>query len=349
MTPTNTALSVVSAEPPQIPVAQIERAVEQQFGLQGDFSPLVGERDQNLHLKVDLGAEYVVKVASAAEPTSATDFQIEALLHLEKVHTVLAPCVVRTLDGRALGSIEHDGTTYRLRLVSYLAGELLTSTAIDPELARDFGAQLASLDIGLKGFSHEGETPNLLWDLQRAAELRDVLGSIDDPAVLERVTRVIDDFDEFVAPELRSLRAQVIHGDANPENVLIDASSRRVTGFIDFGDMVRAPLVIDVAIAASYLRSTRADVLEFIVPFVVGYHAKNPLQLGELVLMFDLVRARLATTITLLYWRLAARDDDDPYRQKTLARESGAHAFLSALDALGRGEFLKTLRHALRL
>lgn len=349
MTPTSSALSVVSAEPPQIPVAQIERAVEQQFGLQGDFSPLVSERDQNFHLKSIPGAEYVVKVASAAEPTGASDFQIAALLHLEKARTVSAPCVVRTLEGRSSGSIEHNDTTYRLRLVSYLAGELLTSAAIDPDLARDFGVQLASMDIGLEGLSHEGETPDLLWDLQRAAGLRDILGCINDPTVLRRVTRVIDDFDKLVSPKLRSLRAQVIHGDANPENVLIDPSSRRVTGFIDFGDMVRAPLVFDVAIAASYLRTTDADALELITPFVVGYHANNPLQASELALLFDLVRARLATTITLLYWRLAARDDDDPYRQKTLDREAGAYAFLTALDELGRADFLGILRLRLRL
>lgn len=343
------ALSAVSAEPPRIPVAQIARSVEQQYGLSGNYVSLVSERDQNFRLKTADRTDYVVKVTSSAEAEVVSAFQVAALQYLETVKAVSVPRIIPTLDARSSGSIDYEGRAYRMRLVSYLSGKPLASAAIDSRVARDFGAQLATLDIGLEGFSHAGETPELLWDLQRAADLRDVLGCIDEPNVLQRVTRVIDDFEELVSPELCSLRAQVIHGDANPENVLTDPSSRQVTGFIDFGDMVRAPLVVDVAIAASYLRSTAADALELIVPFVAGYHAKNPLRLEELALLFDLVRARLATTITLLFWRLAARDDDDPYRQKTLARESDAHVFLNALDTLGRADFLKVLRHELRL
>jgi Ser/Thr protein kinase RdoA (MazF antagonist) len=52
------------------------------------------------------------------------------------------------------------------------------------------------------------------------------------------------------------LRAQVIHSDANPENVLV--AGKRL-GFIDFGDAIKAPLVFDVAIAASYMRVFDGD------------------------------------------------------------------------------------------
>ena len=61
-----------------------------------------------------------------------------------------------------------------------------------------------------------------------------------------------------VKPRLAGLRHQVIHNDYHLFNVLVaqdDAS--RVTGIIDFGDMIRAPLVAEVATAAAYqLRGT---------------------------------------------------------------------------------------------
>jgi Ser/Thr protein kinase RdoA (MazF antagonist) len=346
MSPPVTAHTVVSAEPPHIPVADVELAVTQQFGVHGSYLPLVSERDQNFRLRTSGGAEYVVKVASSAEPGRVTDFQLAALRHLETAGTVRVPKVMATLDGRHAGSIEYAGQVYRLRLVSYLAGETLASVPLDMDMARDLGASLARLDLGLDGFSHEGERPLLLWDLQRAGELRDLLDGIDSPAIRGEVLRVIDDFDQRVRPELNRLRKQVIHGDANPDNVLVNPVSRRVSGFIDFGDMVRAPLVFDVAIAAAYLRTSKADTLGLIAPFVAGYHALCPLFDAELALLFDLVRARLATTITLLYWRLDARGDDDLYRQKTLARESDAVDFLAALDDLGRAAFLHGLQGA---
>jgi len=341
-----TAHTAVSAEPPRVPVAEVERAVKRQFGLSGHYLPLVSERDQNFRLKASSGDQYVVKVTSAAEPRPVSDFQIAALLHLEKVGTVPVPKVVAALDGQHSGRIEHAGNSHILRLVSYLAGEPLTSVPANADIARDIGGSLARLDLGLDGFAHEGENPVLLWDLQRAGELRDLLDRIDSPDIRGSVLRAVDDYDQRVLPELGSLHTQVIHGDANPENILVDAASGRVSGFIDFGDMVRAPLVFDVGIAASYLRASDADAVELIAPFVAGYHAIRPLSVAELALLFDLARARLATTITLLFWRLDARDRDDPYRQKTLDRESDAIAFLNALDELGRAAFLRELQRA---
>ncbi len=341
-----TAHAAVSAEPPRIPAADIELAVERQFGLCGRYLPLVSERDQNYRLTTSSGDEYVVKVTSAAEPRPVSDFHIAALQHLEKVGTVPVPRVVPALDGRYSGRIEYAGKSHMLRLVSYLAGEPLTSVPVNADTARDLGGTLARLDLGLDGFSHEGENPVLLWDLQRAGELRGLLDRIDNPITRRSVLRAIDDYDQRVLPELGSLHTQVIHGDANPENVLVDPGSGRVSGFIDFGDMVRAPRVFDVAIAASYLRASEKNALELIAPFVAGYHAVRPLSVAELAQLFDLVRVRLATTITLLYWRLDARDHNDPYRQKTLDRESEAIAFLTILDELGRATFLRELQCA---
>jgi Ser/Thr protein kinase RdoA (MazF antagonist) len=348
MHPTLTAHSAVSEAPPDIDIGEITDVVKRQFGLEGDYSRLVSERDQNFHLKATDGRQYVVKATSAAQATIVTEFQIEALLHLERSVMVRVPRVIRTIDGRSTGRIDHGKRSFALRVVSYLDGRNLAAMVIDANLAQDFGGELANLDIGLEGFSHEGERPVLLWDLQRVAELRDLLHFVDDPSMRNSVSRSVDDFEKIVSPEISALRSQVIHGDANPENVLVDPTSRHVSGFIDFGDMVRAPLIFEVAIATSYMRAGEANPLELIAPFVAGYHAAKPLLEAEIALLFDLVRARLATTVTLLCWRLSARHDADSYRQKTLEQEAGAYAFLQALEKLGRAGFMRVLGPSLR-
>ena len=224
-------------------------------------------------------------------------------------------------------------------MVSYLEGSPLADAAIDDLLAHEFGRQLATLGRGLCGFSHAGEKPLLLWDLQRVAELRPLQHHIDDRRGLDAVGSATEDFEHRIVPLLDRLPAQVIHGDPNPENVLLGAENRRFSGFIDFSDAIRAPRVFDVAIAASYLRADSPNPLRLIASFVGGYTAVTPLQDNEIDALFDLVRARLVTTITLLYWRLAARDEQDTYRQKTLRLESGAIDFLHSLDSLGRADF----------
>ena len=68
--------------------------------------------------------------------------------------------------------------------------------------------------------------------------------------------RLLEGFERHAVPLLRGLRRQVIHNDFNPHNVLADAvDDTRIAGVIDFGDMVHAPLVQDLATACAYLKA----------------------------------------------------------------------------------------------
>ncbi len=319
----------------------VRQAVSEQFGLDGAYRPLVSERDQNFHLQTPGGRQFVVKVTSAAEPRVVTDFHLASLLHLEAVGADSMPRVVRTWAGATAGRIESDRGMHVLRVVTYLDGTPLALVPIDARIAREVGTRLAKLDSALQGFKHPGERPVLLWDLQRATELRALSHYIDTESTARSVARAIDDFERNVVPRLDSLRRQVIHGDANPENVLLD-EDRCVSGFIDFSDSVNAPLIFDAAIAASYLRSP--EPLALITPFIDAYHNVLPVRADEIEVFLDVVRARLAATISILYWRLAERASGDPYREKTLQTEGEAIRFLEALDTLGRDEFVSGIR-----
>jgi len=46
-------------------------------------------------------------------------------------------------------------------------------------------------------------------------------------------------------------------------------------------------------------------------------------------------------TLIILHWRLAARDEDDPYRKKSLAVNRNALDFLQNLSNFGREAFIQ--------
>jgi Ser/Thr protein kinase RdoA (MazF antagonist) len=119
-------------------------------------------------------------------------------------------------------------------------------------------------------------------------------------------------------------------------------------GVIDFGDMVHAPLVADVAIGAAYMRMQDGDPLTLISPFIAGYCAVTNLEDAEIELLYDLIRTRLITTIILRYWRIAAHDADDAYSQSLLQGEGNAERFLLAIDAVPREHFNAQIRQACR-
>lgn len=333
------ALASVAAEPPSLERDAVASAVETLFGLQGRYRSLISERDQNFRLTTAAGEGYVVKVTGSTESQLVSDFQIDALLHLEAVGLQGVPRVFRTLSGQAHGRISSaEGAEYCLRVVTFLEGDLLGDSDTTPALARSFGQRVAELDRALQNFSHPGENQVLLWDMQRAGELLGLCGHIFDTAIRNQVESAIREFKTRLLPGFANLPHQVIHNDANSENVLVDSSSA-VSGIIDFGDMLRAPRIVEIATAVSYFPPGDDDPLTLISAFVNGYQAKNPLLVQELDVLFGLIRTRLSMSLTISYWRRAARSKNDPYQQKSLSGEQGALRLLRQLSDIGSGIF----------
>jgi hydroxylysine kinase len=63
---------------------------------------------------------------------------------------------------------------------------------------------------------------------------------------------VVDQFKYVCLPRLPPLESCLIHNDANDHNVVLDASASRVLGIIDFGDMVYAPRIVELAVTITY-------------------------------------------------------------------------------------------------
>jgi len=201
----------------------------------------------------------------------------------------------------------------------------------------------------LRDFEHPGDQQVLLWDMQRAADLQALLVHVPDKRLRAEIGGCLDDFAANAAPRLGALRSQVIHNDLNPGNVLVTNSEpASVAGVIDFGDMIRAPLIIDLAVAVAYLRGDDDDVLAPLTSFVSGYDSVTRLEDAELELLYDLVRTRLATTLAILHWRLSARGEGDAYTADSLHGGETATRFLRAINETPRAEFAARLHASCR-
>jgi len=339
-------LQVIGELPPRFTCAEASDIARKYYDLDVDAQLLVSERDQNFRLTAEDGTAWVLKVANASEDPRVADFQIRALRHITAIKG--APSVPRvqlTIDGEDRLVVEKDDARHVVRLVSWLDGNQLDPASLNAELCGNLGAFLARLGQVLAGFEHPGAAQPLLWDMRQAPALRELLPAIRNRELNQLVTQCLDDFVCNAEPRLANLRAQVIHNDFNPDNVLIDRQRPAVVaGVIDFGDMQRAPLVIDVAVAAAYLRNSHGDPLQFIAGFVAGYHAVTPLRETEIELLYDLISTRLATTIAILAWRSAARQAGDAYLDKTAASEDSAAPFLQRLRNLPRDDVIRRLR-----
>lgn len=339
-------LNVIDSLPPQLTCAEAVEIARKHYALDARASILVSERDQNFLLHAADGSCWVLKIANAAEDAQFTVFQIEALKHIAaRANAVTVPAVRPTVDGADYVTLGKNGQSHIVRLVSWLPGQSLRDSELRPALCRNLGAYLARLGRQLGDFDRAPGQQALLWDMRQALALRAVLPLVADPALRALVADCLDDFEQRALPCFSSLRTQVIHNDFNPDNILLDPQhANDIAGVIDFGDLQIAPLVVDIAIGASYLRNSSGDPLTHIADFVAGYHAVSPLDDDEVDLLYDLISTRLATTVVILAWRRGARDTADAYLDRAAAGEANAAPFLRRFRELPRADVRRRLR-----
>lgn len=315
--------SSLSTTVPSLAVAELESLARVLYGIEGDGNILAAERDQNCLIQTATGARFVLKVSNPSEPESIVDFQVTALDHIARTAPALpVPCVVRTLAGRTRDMIVlPDGARCTVRMLSYLDGVPVRATNLSEAQRRCMATRLAELDIALKDFTHPAAAHDLLWNVATTHRLRDKLVNIADPRRRAIAALFMDRFTGEVLPRLPSLRAQVIHNDYHFHNVLVSPEDHdRVTGIIDFGDMVFAPLVGEVATAAAYHMASEPDPFAAPAQFVAAYHAALPLTAAEQDTVADLMAMRHLITVLISEWRAAHHSENLDY----IMRHNGA-------------------------
>ena len=343
------AFTLLSTPPPEFSEAAAAQILRDQYGISGSLKILISERDQNFLVEQKSAESFVFKIASSAEAPGVTDFQMAALLHIEaKDPNLMVPRVIPTLsDNMDIAIVGDDGREHIARVLSWLDGIPLRYAEPKPDNAVDLGSFLARLGAALADFEHPSADHVLLWDLSHAGHLAELLGKIESETLQENCRQRLTRFERFVEPALNNLRSQVIYNDLNSSNVLVDPNDpETITGIIDFGDMVKSPLVIDVAVAAAYLSEEGDAPLSSIVKFLSGYSRIRPLQQEEVELLYDLILTRNVMTIVITNWRAAQHPENRDY---ILRNEPRARSTIDALTGLGRSKVTDVFLKACRL
>jgi 4-aminobutyrate aminotransferase-like enzyme/Ser/Thr protein kinase RdoA (MazF antagonist) len=312
--------SVLESTPPRFTAAEVAAIASELFGLEGAARDLGSERDQAF-----LVGDGVVKIANAAENPAVLAFEAAAIEHALEVDPELP-------IARQLATATYEGHVVRLfeRMHGRHGGSDLSDAAV-----RDYGRTHARLQRALRSFFHPAAGRELLWDLAHASRLREHVQLTRRPELVEAV---LDRYEARVAPRWRRLPAQVVHGDLNLGNVLLDDQGR-ISAIVDFGDACHTARIADTAVAlASLLRGrSRGDVFRVARLALDGY---EPLEPEELELVGDLVATRLAAIVTISAWRAARYPENAAYIQQ---EDDDSWALLELRDELGADRFSREL------
>ncbi|MFD0859415.1 phosphotransferase [Roseovarius aquimarinus] len=340
-------VDLLSHDAPEVSLDLAADLARDFYGISGSITPLSAEKDANFHIRLETGGEALLKVTNAVEDRGVTDMQTAALLHLAAVDPDLpVQRIHQTLEGAPAAIITGPtGDAHVVRLMSFLRGTVLSGADPAPDLYPTLGALLARLTLGLRGFFHPAAGHVLQWDIKQAHRLRPMLDAIEDGELRARLTALLDRFDAEIAPRLAALRAQVVHNDFNPHNLLVDGpNATMATGIIDFGDMVHTPVACDLAVACSYQVLDGPDPMARVGRLLEGYTRLMPLEAEEIALLPDLMRLRHATTLTIGAWRARRYPANAPY---ILRNAAASRIGLDAIDRMGISAAQDALRAAI--
>jgi Ser/Thr protein kinase RdoA (MazF antagonist) len=263
-----------------------------------DVKPLEGYANLNFRIKDDKGNSYVFKSHQHADDKLLCEPETAVLNQLTKQFQNKFPKPIQALNEAYIIKQESKDNNTTNRILSWLEGDLLVNVPHSINLFVSFGNFLAKLDKELLEMNDPViAARHMEWDVQHFLDLHSKSKCITDPSLRKLVDYYFVQYKEFVFPKLHQLRKSIIHNDANDWNVLVQ--NGKVSGLIDFGDMVYAPLIQELAVAISYAMFEKDDPIKWAAYIISGYHEILPLEEKELELMYYLIAARLCMSVIL--------------------------------------------------
>lgn len=323
--------------------ATAQQIARQCYNLHSMATALPGEADSNFKLQCNDGRVFLLKISHAHEAKATIDLQNAVLQHLQ---TVAKGCAYPQVQANKEGALityyqSFSGNKHYVRLFSFLSGILFAEVPEQGlQLLQSLGKQLAALTQGLAGFSHPEAKRVLKWDLLQASWISDHLAVLNNEEERHCVTFFLQQF-AIVAPLLKTLPQSVIHGDINDYNVLVSPEGR-VTGFIDFGDVVASATICELAIAIAYAILNQSDPLQAAAAIVAAYHEEVPLREDELAVLFPLIGMRLCTSVV----NSALRKQENPDNAYLTISEKPAWQLVKKWRHIDAAEALARFREA---
>lgn len=296
--------------PTEDPIQTILECLRDCYGLTGRLDRIAGE-NLNYLLTIKGEQKFVVKIVSDDVPPAVVEMESEAIEHARSAGFGFE---LPKLTANIYGNYEtriylHKKARYRLRIIDFIGGDALQNLSdISIKLIKNVGFCLAEYHLAMSGFDHPAAHRNHRWDLARADRHEGKIGLLKDPWKRALLAWGFHSW-AGVKTVLDSLPGQFIHGDPNPENILVEDG--RVVGLVDFGDACFNPTVCDLAICAAYLMMGRPDPLGTMENLLSGYREVRPVSDTEFEILLPLVHGRLATSIAISTERRGI-DPDNP-------------------------------------
>ena len=309
-------MSKTKSSKPNFYYDEIKEIIKNLYDFKCSIKKLQSYSDQNFLITDNNGNKFIFKVSNPSERKEFIETQELVLEHLnQNCLKYQFPQSIAAKNGESFSQIKtKDGILHIARLLTFIEGTFLSENkALSPEILYKLGEFLSKINKALKSFDFPVLHRKLPWDLKNTLQARQKIKFIQDPNKRRLVEYFLLQFESIVLPAIPLLRSSIIHNDANDNNVLISKSEtgEKITGIIDFGDMIYTNTINELAIALTYILFEKENPIETAMHVIRGYHSVLSLQELELELLYYLICARLCISVTMSAYHKRTEPDNE--------------------------------------
>ncbi len=346
-------VSGLTPEPPagrvlDLAVEEVRVLVGERYGLRPRrLERVEGELATICRLEDDAGRSVAVKV------TRDESGQRPALEWRTAVMTRLAgqgqpvPGILPDRSGSAVSVADAGGIPVLVVVEEWLTGVPLHAAEVDRDLLRELGATAARLSAALASAPPPPPGLTHVWEASRGRRtILQALPDVRDPEIGALATAAAEAFAADVAPHLARLPRTVVHQDLHDANLLVGrvGGRPRVTGVLDFGDMLAGLRVAELAVTAGYAARLTADPVQGLLDVVAGWGREAALDDAEARVLLPLARTRLAVNAAV--WAARSSGTRAAYAAARSARSVPALRELLAADSAAVAAEVRRLTRA---
>lgn len=289
----------------------------------------------NPHIKEPSPDGYVLKITNSLDSNNSKIMasQGEMMLFLHS-RGFKVPKPEKNVHGSHLSyakisgeEVGEEGGENIVRLLTFIPGKILHQVPTTPQLFYEVGVFTSKMDTALKDFSNEDlRQRKYLWCMESVPQLPKFLYAVKDEHRRKLVEEVLQAWEERVAPVLPRLKKGFIHGDANEQNFIVNASqddpsTYHVDALIDFGDIQHSYYLFELSIITMYMMlvAKTMDPNDVGGHIIAGYLKHMPVSDDEWNILKECVAARFVQSLVLGAYSIL-QDPDNQYLLVTAAK-----------------------------
>jgi len=297
---------------------------------------LNSERDKNYLIKINKKSLYVLKISNPLESNNLLemqDFLLTNLNYRASIRDFIPKKIHSTLN------IYKDaiGRSCYVRILSYIEGQIFAKSKPSKDLELSLGSLLGNLSKELQTLEHASSFRKFEWDPSSIDWIKKDI-NLFKGKMKNIVKNNFQEYENFVKKNKNNLRYSLTHGDANNYNLVV--KKNKIIGLLDFGDMIFAPTINDLAICLSYALMNKNDLHSTLTNIILSYHNVFSITFDEFFSLMTLVKSRLTITVIMA----AKQRKKFPNNTYLSISEKDAWSLLYKLDKINPYLFIYFLR-----